>query len=173
VRIECTFSTGATEIGRVASVRPVAGALLAATCAWRTGAATPTWDRRGEGDPGASGSELGGVEGLGAPGAGDPGAPALVKPDGPAGRPVGGTEPVVGGARTCCPSMGELCAGVPAPCPLAASRAVEPAVTSFAPRIGAVISSSSSKKSKAEDAMGVVDMSAKGKRIHQKRHVWR
>jgi hypothetical protein len=64
--------------------------------------------------------------------------------------------------------MGELCAGVPSPCPLTASRAVEPAVTSFAPRIGAVISSSSSKKSKAEDAMGVVDMSAKGKKDSSK-----
>jgi hypothetical protein len=53
-----------------------------------------------------------------------------------------------------------------------ASRGV-PACTNLAPEIGAVRSLSSRRKSKAEDAIGEVDMSAKGKKIHKKRHVWR
>jgi hypothetical protein len=39
-----------------------------------------------------------------------------------------------------------------------------PACTNFAPGRGAVNSSSSIRKSKAEEAMGVVDMSLKGKK---------
>ena len=159
---------GATETGLVASVRPVAGAPLAATCAWRTGAAAPAWDGLGEEDPGTGDPGLGGACGLGAPGAGEPGAPALEKPGGPAGEPGGVPKPVVGETRACGPGTGELGAGDSAPRPLLASRAVEPAYTRCAPRIGAVISSSASKKSKAKDAMGEVDMSAEGKKDSSK-----
>jgi hypothetical protein len=41
VRMECSLTTGAMEIGLVKTVRPVAVVLLATTCAGGTGAAAP------------------------------------------------------------------------------------------------------------------------------------
>jgi hypothetical protein len=41
VRMQCSLTTGAMEIGRVDTVRPVAAALLATACAGGTGAAAP------------------------------------------------------------------------------------------------------------------------------------
>jgi len=154
--MECALSMGVMEIGLVASVRPVAAALLAAACVRDTGAAAPAWDVVGEvalppaapvvvaGELGAPGLALGALaeEGQGAPcparGAGDRG-PALNG----AGGGVGGS-------------------GAPR-----ASGGV-PACTILAPGIGAVRSLSSRRNSKAEDAIGEVDMSAKGKKDSSK-----
>jgi hypothetical protein len=105
----------------VAGVRPVAGALLAATCALRTGAAAPAWED-------GSGMVLGGAGGLGAcgptegepcgPAPGEPDGPAPGEPDGPAAEELGAHVP--GAGEPCANGLatGEPGAGGPAPCPL-------------------------------------------------------
>jgi hypothetical protein len=161
--MECALSTGVMETGRVASVRPWAVVLLAAASMWSGGAAAPASGTVDEGAPlvawraalvaaapfaalvvGALVAAPAVLPALGVPRASGPAVGAVDR------------DPALDGT-------GDV-DGSPAP------RATEgvPARTDLAPGSGAVSSLSSKNISKSEDAMGEVDMSAKGKKDSSK-----
>jgi hypothetical protein len=156
VHMGCALSTGTMETGRVAAVRPVGVVLLAAARAGCTGVAAPAGAVDEVGGALLATAYVGGIgaaalvvagEGLDVPGPGEwPGIPGLV------------LIHVEGGKGACTVSSAPRGAGV----------ASLPTRTNGAPGTRAVRSCSSSRKSKAEDAMGVVDILVKGKKDSSK-----
>ena len=158
------------ETGRVAMVRPVVVELLAAARADGTGAATPgavvllaatRANGTGAAAPdGAVGEATGAL--LAAACAGCTGVVAPVRGE------LGDRVPGLGGAGVDWDAATGACTGT-GPCMAGdVGGAGVPACTTRTPGSGAVRSCSSTRKSKAEEAMGVVDMSAKGKKDSSK-----